>query len=80
VIEAVDEPGEEVFGEPDNNNNQGNNNIERDMDLQYGEGTGAYNLRPRRARDYGHLHTMIGHSVFTQLSMMQGLKTFGAQG
>jgi hypothetical protein len=80
VAGIIEQPVEGILADPDHNNDQGNNNIERDMDARYGERTGAYNLQPRRARDYGHLHTMVGHSVFTQLSMKQGLKTFGAQG
>jgi hypothetical protein len=47
------------------------------MEERYGEHTGAYNLHPRQARDYRHLHTMIGNIALTQLSMKQGLKTFG---
>jgi hypothetical protein len=76
----AEDQGEEVIAEPNNIDEQDNVGVERDMDLRYGERTGAYNLRPRRARDYGHLHTTVGHSVLTQLSMKQGLKAFGDQG
>jgi hypothetical protein len=78
--DLAEEPIEEVLVEPGENIDQADNDIERDMNQRYSECTGAYNLQPRQARDYGHLHSTMGHSVFTQLSMKQGLKTFGAQG
>jgi hypothetical protein len=80
IIQLAEEPIEEVLAEPNNDNDQANNDIETEMDLQCGERTVAYNLWQRQARDYGHLHTLIGHLAFTQLSMKQGLKTFGTQG
>jgi hypothetical protein len=77
-----DGPGniEAEAGEPPEDNQGNDINLDQEMNERYGERTGAYNLRPRRARDYGHLHTMIEDVTLTQLSMKQGLKTFGDKG
>jgi hypothetical protein len=61
-----------------NIDNEGN--LAQEMDLRYGEQDRRYDLRPRRPRDYGHLHNMIDNTELTQMSMKQGLKTFGAEG
>ena len=54
--------------------------IETAMDQQYGERTAAYNLRPRKPRDYGHMHTTLEHTMMTQFSMKRGIKEFGDAG
>jgi hypothetical protein len=72
---AVPEPPEGEGRDADNADD-----IAQDMDIRYGEQTGRYDLRPRRPRDYGHLHNIIDNTVLTQMSMKQGLKTFGAEG
>jgi hypothetical protein len=42
--------------------------------------TSEYSLRPRRPRDYGHLHTVLEHTVFTQHSVKKGLQLYGEDG
>jgi Reverse transcriptase (RNA-dependent DNA polymerase) len=51
-----------------------------DMDEKYGERTGAYNLRARKPRDYGHLHTILEQTCMTQYSVKKGIKEFGQSG
>lgn len=66
----------------------GNNEIEQidqnivddDMNQRYGERLGAYNLRPRRPRDYSHLHTTMENIVMTQHTLKKGIKVFGEAG
>jgi hypothetical protein len=36
----------------------------------------GYGLRPRRGRDYIHLHATIAHHAMTQYSLKKGLKKF----
>lgn len=55
-------------------------NVEAEMNQQYGERTAAYNLRPRKPRDYGHMHATLEHTVMTQLNMNKGIKEFGDAG
>jgi hypothetical protein len=50
------------------------------MNRLYGERTGAYNLRPRRPRDYSHLHTTMEDIVMTQHTIKKGIKAFGEAG
>jgi hypothetical protein len=47
------------------------------MNEQYGERTKAHNLRPRRPRDYEHLHTTIEGILMSQYNMKKGIKLFG---
>ena len=54
--------------------------IEAAMDQQYGQRTAAYNLRPRKPRDYGHIHATLEDTVMTQMSMKKGIKEFGDAG
>jgi hypothetical protein len=51
-----------------------------DVDNRFGPRTGRYDLRPRRPRDYAHLHAILEQTVFTQLSMKRGLTEFGDAG
>ena len=37
-------------------------------------------LRPRKPRDYGHLHTTLQHTAMTQYSVKKGLQVFGEAG
>ena len=46
--------------------------IAEQMDAEYGQRSGAYNLRPRQRRTYEHL--------FTQYTVQKGLKLFGDAG
>jgi hypothetical protein len=39
-----------------------NEDVEGAMDQLYGERTTAYNLRPRKPRDYGHIHATLEHT------------------
>jgi hypothetical protein len=50
------------------------------MDARYGPRTSGHNLRPRRPRDYSHLHTVLEHTVMTQHNLKCGLKEFGEDG
>jgi hypothetical protein len=50
------------------------------MEAQYGARRAHHNLRPRKPRDYGHLHTTLESITMTQHSVKKGLKKFGAAG
>jgi hypothetical protein len=50
------------------------------MKQQYGERHAKHDLRPRRPRDYGHLHAMLEHTTMTQYTINKGLKVFGEAG
>jgi Reverse transcriptase (RNA-dependent DNA polymerase) len=65
-----------------NNDVDGNaNDVQiNDMDNRYGARTDAYSLRPRRPRDYSHLHTTLESTVMTQYNMKKGIKMFGEAG
>ena len=41
---------------------QENIDIEYDMDMRYGPHTSNYDLRPRKPRDYSHLHATLDPS------------------
>jgi Reverse transcriptase (RNA-dependent DNA polymerase)/Zinc knuckle len=51
-----------------------------EFDDKYGARLSTHGLRPRKPRDYGHLHTTLEHIVMTQYSVKKGLKVFGAAG
>ena len=51
-----------------------------EMDQRYGPRTSSHNLRPRKPRDYGHLHANIERTTMTQYTMERGLKEFGEDG
>ena len=51
-----------------------------EMDARYGMRTSSYNLRPRRVRDYSHLHVTLDHVVMTQYSLKKGIQQFGDAG
>jgi Reverse transcriptase (RNA-dependent DNA polymerase) len=53
---------------------------EATMGEKYGVRMSTHNLRPRKPRDYGHLHTTLEHTVMTQYSVRKGLKIFGEAG
>jgi len=55
-------------------------NINSQMDALYGPRTSAYDLRPRKARDYGHLHLTSDNVCMTQYSLKKGLELFGKEG
>jgi hypothetical protein len=40
----------------------------------------TYGLRPKRARDYSHLHANIVHHAMTQYSLNRGLRKFREKG
>jgi hypothetical protein len=50
------------------------------MDTKYGARQSEHNLRPRRPRDYSHLHTTLESIAMTQHSMKKGIKIFGDAG
>jgi hypothetical protein len=59
---------------------EGEANLDAEMDQRYGTRTGTYNLRARKPRDYGHMHATLEETVMTQHSMKRGLKEFGDAG
>ena len=78
-IVEVGMPNDGLIVEEDENENQ-QNILEQEMDERYGSRTSTHDLRPRRPRDYGHLHTVLEHTAFTQHSVKKGLKLFGKAG
>ena len=77
--EAEIEEAEEVVA-ADNNGADVTQQFEQEMETKYGERTGPYELRPRRPRDYNHLHATLSSTVMTQHSMKKGIKIFGEAG
>jgi hypothetical protein len=87
--EVAEEDNEDIHDEltdradiadADNEIADGTADLAREMDARYGPRTGAYNLRPRRPRDYGHLHTTMSGIMLAQHTMKKGLKLFGDEG
>jgi hypothetical protein len=61
------------------------NKLELDMAEQYGQRTHAYNMRPRKPRDYSHLFAsksgpIVATLATPQMNMRRGLITFGEEG
>jgi hypothetical protein len=54
--------------------------LEDEMELRYGACSGRYDLRPRRPRDYSHLHATMHHICMTQYNLKRGLQIFGNDG
>jgi hypothetical protein len=54
--------------------------LDQEMGDLYGARNSDYGLRPRRPRDYSHLHATLEHTVMTQYSMKRGIKLFGSDG
>jgi Reverse transcriptase (RNA-dependent DNA polymerase) len=54
--------------------------VSSDMDSRYGSRNHAHGLRPRRPRDFAHLHVILEETVMTQYSMNRGIKEFGEAG
>jgi hypothetical protein len=79
VVETVDDDDDnQPINQP---NNQPNNaRLMEAMEAKYGPRNSAHTLRPRRPRDYSHLHTTLEGTVMTQHSMKKGLKIFGEAG
>jgi hypothetical protein len=50
------------------------------MNAKYGLRQSEYDLRPRRPRDYSHLHATLEGITMTQHSMKKGIKLFGQAG
>jgi hypothetical protein len=66
VADATKEP--EPNNEPDVEGREEEimeTDIEADMNEQYGKRTAAYNLRPCKPRDYGHIHAALEHTFMT---------------
>jgi hypothetical protein len=61
---------------------EGDTNMEltQVMNQRYGPRNSQYDLRPRKPRDYSHLHTTLRHIALTQYSLKHGLETFGRAG
>ncbi len=58
----------------------GVDNTTLEMDQQYGERTHEHKLRPRRPREYDHMHAQLKHVMMTQFSIRKGLEEFGEAG
>jgi Reverse transcriptase (RNA-dependent DNA polymerase)/Zinc knuckle len=54
--------------------------LDAHMDAVYGPRTHDHGLRPRKPRDYSHLHAELEHTAFTQYNVKKGLKIFGEAG
>jgi hypothetical protein len=54
--------------------------LDAEMDSQYGGRTREHGLRPRRPRDYSHVHIQQENIVMTLHSIKKGLKVFGDNG
>jgi hypothetical protein len=80
-VTTVDEDHEENDPDDDNDNQPiGLLANDNDMDARYGKRNSRHSLRPRRPRDYSHLHTTLESTAMTQHSLKKGLKAFGAAG
>ena len=79
LTENNDEDNTESTGVATNHEDR-ERNIEEEMNERYGERGNRYNLRPRRERQYGHLHTTTAMFQTSQMTMKKGLKMFGKQG
>ena len=95
-VPPADQPAEEILPlvQPaplpnDNNHDEGDPvygnlvvpDVEAKMTERYGPPRGnRYQLRPRKPQDYGHLHTVLAHTVMTQHSLKRGLTLFGNEG
>jgi hypothetical protein len=51
--------------------------VEADMNSRYGEREHGHGQRPRRPRDFSHLHVVLEETVMTQFNMHRGNKDFG---
>jgi hypothetical protein len=77
----VQEEAEQQEETEDTDSTEGTHrNITQEMEEKYGTRNSKHALRPRRPRDYGHLHTTLENTVMTQHSMKKGLKEFGTEG
>jgi hypothetical protein len=54
--------------------------LDTDMGHKYGTHNRRDGLRPRKPRDYSHLHADLEHTAFTQYNVRKGLKIFGEAG
>jgi hypothetical protein len=79
--ENESEEGIEIVNEDPtiNDNQETDHPTIQDMEDQYGAQNEQYNLRPRRPRDYRHLHHILESTVLTQHSV-KGLQKFGDAG
>ena len=57
-----------------------NIDVEHEMDAKYGPRTNNYDLRPRKLRNYSHLHATLDHFSLTQYNLKRGLEVFGNEG
>ena len=60
--------------------NDANIDVEHEMDAKYGPRTNNYDLRPRKLRNYSHLHATLDHFSLTQYNLKHGLEVFGNEG
>jgi Reverse transcriptase (RNA-dependent DNA polymerase) len=85
IVEILDNAVEdELMVDPDlppmADEEENEEEIENDMNIRYGPRTENYDLRPRRPRDYGHLHATLESTTMTQYSMKKGIQMFGKKG
>jgi Reverse transcriptase (RNA-dependent DNA polymerase) len=77
--ESEDDDSDDI--NDDNNGDGSDDELQNEMDAQYGERSGQYGLRPRRRRDYSHLFATNGEPLSTpQMSMKKGISMFGEDG
>jgi hypothetical protein len=86
-IEQNETENENGNEDEDENQNQNENDTTalteetaQGMDDKYGARTQDHNLRPRKPRDYRHLHAILEGTAMTQHSVKKGLKKFGDAG
>jgi hypothetical protein len=77
AIEADDNDADNIV---DADDNAEDDDITARMDATYGPRTSAYDLRARKPRDYGQIHTTLESTMFTQHNVHKGMKLFGEAG
>ena len=78
---AVADAGADASSMNTDDDNSGEDaTLEEQMDEQYGPRGERYDLRPRKPRDYSHLHGDLEHTALTQYNVKKGLKIFGEAG
>jgi hypothetical protein len=71
---------DETANENDEDEDDETNEIEQVMNAKYGPRQSKYDLRPRRPRNYSHLHATREGIAMTQHSIKKGIKLFGQAG
>ena len=80
IMEEVEEDAFKDTAQVERSEMEIENNTNLDMDSKYGVRTSEHYLRPRKPRDYSHLHNTLTHIALTQYGVKRGLKKFGESG